>query len=625
MIRINLSGDFNEIQEGVSLLQKEQDFILDSNEYTIEVSKNFNKKIIIHGAENLIHISYDKKFMFYRALALALKNIKQGKKSFHIEENLYFDTNGLMFDTAQGSAALNVKYIKRMIRLMATMGLNMLMIYTEDNYKIDGEPYFGYMRPKYDMSHWRECDLYAEKFGIDLIHCIQTLAHLGDFLKWSFTGSFRDDKETLLVGCDKTYELIEAMLKTIKGVFRTDRIHLGMDEAWSLGLGNYLKRNGFKEKFDIMVYHLDKVMDIVRKHGYRPMIWSDMFYRAGTPNGSYFAPELEFPKKVVDSFPKDLQLVYWDYDTKDPEKYVQMINSHRKFGSDPIFAGGIWGWSGYSVHYERTFETTNAALLGCKAAGIKEVFATVWGDCGAEANIFANILGLQLYAEHSYNEKVEIDRLKGNFEYFTGGKYEDFLESEYINRFDRTQNDIANCSKYLLWQDIFMGMFDWHIKDIDTLKHYELMYEKMCVYAKRNGEWNFIFEFISKACYALILKSSIGVQIKKAYDEKDINFIKVAVNDILPDLRQRIVNLKEYHMDLWMEMYNPIGWELFDIKYGGVVMRIDTIIKRLNTYLDGEIQTLEELEQERLPFSNKRYLPNTNSYDLIISGSRIVM
>lgn len=624
MIKINFTGEWDEVKEGVINLQAEMNFSMQESGYRFVVSRNTDRKIHIKGDGNKVEISYDKKFMFFRALSLALQELFQGKYEFELEEYLYFDTNGVMFDTAQGYAALNVKYIKRLIRLMATMGLNMLMIYTEDNYELEGEPYFGYMRPKYTLIQWRECDAYAEMFGIDMIPCIQTLAHLGDFLKWSYTSAFRDDHETLLVGCDKTYELIEKMLSQLKGVFRTNRIHLGMDEAWQLGLGNYLRKNGFHAKFDIMSYHLDRVMAIAEKYGYEPMIWSDMFYRAGSATGSYHEPEIEFPDSVLKRFPDDLQLVYWDYDTKDPEKYIKMIQSHRKFGKDPIFAGGIWGWSSYSVHYQRTFDTTNAALIACKRAGIKEVFATIWGDCGAEANLFTNILGIQLFAEHSYHYDVNESLLKKNFEHMTGGKYDDFLDIEYINRFDKTQNDIANCSKTLMWQDVFMGLFDWHIKDIDTEGFYQHMAKKMNFYATRNKEWNYIFDFLTKVCHVLSVKSSIGLKLKKAYDEMDICFLKNAAFELLPELQKSIKDLKNAHLDIWMEMNHPVGWELFDIKYGGVIMRIDTAIKRLTDYIERRINTLEELEQEKLPFTNKD-LPNTNSYDRIISGSRIVM
>lgn len=48
-----------------------------------------------------------------------------------------------------------------------------------------------------------------------------------------------------MVGEEKTYAFIEQLLRAVSGTFRTRRVHIGMDEAWSLGLGNYRFKNGF--------------------------------------------------------------------------------------------------------------------------------------------------------------------------------------------------------------------------------------------------------------------------------------------------------------------------------------------------------------------------------------------
>ena len=47
--------------------------------------------------------------------------------------------------------------------------------------------------------------------------------------------------------------------------------------------------------------------------------------------------------------------------------------------------------------------------------------------------------------------------------------------------------------------------------------------------------------------------------------------------------------------------YNkPFGFEIMDIRYGGVISRIETAKARLEDYLDGKIDSLPELEAERL-------------------------
>ena len=72
------------------------------------------------------------------------------------------------------------------------MGLNMLMVYCEDSFEVKNQPYFGYMRSKYSQEELKELDTYASLFGIEMIPCVQTLAHLTDTLRWE---CFRDIKE----------------------------------------------------------------------------------------------------------------------------------------------------------------------------------------------------------------------------------------------------------------------------------------------------------------------------------------------------------------------------------------------------------------------------------------------
>lgn len=47
--------------------------------------------------------------------------------------------------------------------------------------------------------------------------------------------------------------------------------------------------------------------------------------------------------------------------------------------------------------------------------------------------------------------------------------------------------------------------------------------------------------------------------------------------------------------------YNkPFGWEVFDVRYGGLLMRFDSTKATLQAYLAGELACIEELEQPAL-------------------------
>ena len=82
------------------------------------------------------------------------------------------------------NAVFTVEKVKFVIRTLAKMGMNVLMLYTEDTYEVPGELYFGSYRGRYTKAEIQEMDAYASMFGIELVPCIQTLAHLHNALKW---------------------------------------------------------------------------------------------------------------------------------------------------------------------------------------------------------------------------------------------------------------------------------------------------------------------------------------------------------------------------------------------------------------------------------------------------------
>ena len=82
------------------------------------------------------------------------------------------------------NAVMNTSAVKRWIDVTAGMGYNTLMLYTEDTYEVNNQPYFGYMRGRYSQAELRELDDYAAQKGMELIPCIQTLAHLNAIFRW---------------------------------------------------------------------------------------------------------------------------------------------------------------------------------------------------------------------------------------------------------------------------------------------------------------------------------------------------------------------------------------------------------------------------------------------------------
>ena len=87
-----------------------------------------------------------------------------------------------------------------------------------------------------------------------------------------------------------------------------------------LGLGRYLELHGYQDRIEILRKHLDRVMQITKKYDFKPLMWSDMFFRLAN-NGQYYPEQPQLPEEVVKIIPKDLGIVYWDYFTNDKEYY----------------------------------------------------------------------------------------------------------------------------------------------------------------------------------------------------------------------------------------------------------------------------------------------------------------
>ncbi|GAA3406421.1 beta-N-acetylhexosaminidase [Paenibacillus hodogayensis] len=636
-MRLHLYGDMDGLQEGIRELSLELGFELAADGVPVRLVRHGQPELRVRRAAVLEQgtegdpageatISFSRTIHFYRGLGLMIEALRGGLESFDIRETPQFAMNGPMFDVSQGNAVMKTETVKRFIRYMAVMGLDMFMLYTEDSYDVKEQPYFGYMRGRYSRDEIRELDDYAYLFGIELIPCIQTLSHLKDVLKWSAFADIRDDEETMLVGEPRTYAFIEQMIVAAMEPVRTKRFHIGMDEAWKLGQGEYLARNGYRTKFDIMNEHLHRVLEITRKHGLEPMMWSDMYFRAGSRTGDYYDKDCVIPERVMADMPKDVQFVYWDYYHGDEAFYEDWIRRHKAFGSTPVFAGGIWNWKGFVLNYGLTLQTTNAALQVCKREGVRDIIATLWGDDGTECDWFSATLGLQLFAEHGYAAELSEEKLRKRFAFCTGGQYDDFMDIRLVDEIpgipEGNPNN-ANPSRVMLWQHPMMGLFDANLTGRGLADYYGQLGPRLAAAAGRNGEFGFVFEVLSKLCSILTVKAELGVNLTKLYRERDQDGLAAYADSVMPGLIGQVRDLQAAHRNRWFEVNKPFGWEVIDYRYGSLIAALESSIKRITDYSSGAALYLEELEEPRLPFQGREGYLDCQWYQFISTASRI--
>ena len=82
--------------------------------------------------------------------------------------------------------------------------------------------------------------------------------------------------------------------------------------------------------------------------------------------------------------------------------------------------------------------------------------------------------------------------------------------------------------------------------------------------------------------------------------------------------------MKILREELWMYDAKPWGYELMDIKLGGVITRLESTKRRVLNYINGKIAQLEELEDKRMPYFGNKANKRENRWSQIISGSDLV-
>ena len=550
---------------------------------------------------------------FFRALSRLVGWIGDGVTERSECETPLFKANGAMVDMSR-NAVMKVKTVKTMLRKMALMGLNTFMLYTEDTYELVEYPHFGHLRGRYTKEELKDIDAYALKLGIELIPCVQMLGHLSTHLKWAASAPYKDATTTMLVGAEATYKIIDFMLKTISECFTTRRLHMGMDETRDLGTGAYLERFGYRERQEIYFEHLEKIADMARSYGFKPMMWSDMFFRLAGKNIKGFRdydPRVEFTDETISLIPRGIQQVFWDYYNADEEFYSVNIDKHQKvFGKDSVFAGGIWTWSGHCPLFSRSLRFTVPALDACRKKGVSEIFATIWHN-GSEGSLILSLAGLAWYADYDYRGGFDINGVRDCFKYATGESYSEIVKCELPEHPD---GGMISLTRGLLYNDPLLGKMDKHIEGLDTRSYYMNVTEQLEASLGDKGIFTLAYEIVYRLSSLLENKADFGLRLKAAYDERNEEALKAlyAECDLII---KKLGYLRAAHRAAWMEYNKPFGWETHDIRYGGLLARFDTVKERILDLINGDIDKIEELEAERLLIDGRVYDGSYSKFD----------
>lgn len=503
---------------------------------------------------------------------------------------------GYMADCSRNAVA-RVDTLKKLVRQAALMGYHFIGLYLEDTLAIPEEPYFGYMRGAYTKEEIAEVVRYAELFGVEIRPYVETLAHLNQITRYERYQKFIDTDDILLAGDERTYAFLDHYLKAVSDAFPSRRVNLGMDEAHMVGLGKYLDAHGYQNRVEIIQKHLERVMEICRKYGLQPQMWSDMFFRLAF-GGEYYVKDKPMADNV--KIPEGLELVYWDYYSADEEHYDDMLRQHRKMTDKVSFAGGVWKWIGFAPHNRYSAVIGKAALSSCRRNGITSVVMTGWGDNGGEASQFSILPGLFEDARLVYED----DLPEAAFYALTGIREEDYMKLDLSNPLPEREDRVNNAGKFLLYNDVLLGVFDPLAKQLSN-GYYEDAAKQLeqAVRDSSGSSLCYVLKTQASLCRVLQDKANLGMVIRAAYDAGDREKLREIAEEAIPQLLEKLDRFYQDFRKQWMSENKAFGFEVQSLRIGGLRQRILEVQQRLEEYLSGELAEIDELEKPVLPFA----------------------
>ena len=545
-------------------------------------------------------VTYQKKCEIFRLLT-RLNHIG-GQEGHDYKENIEAPEMLCYMVDESRNAVLNMNGAKKLIRTLAALGYDSMMLYTEDTFEVPGYPYFGHMRGRFGKDELKEINAYAASFGIELIPCIQTLAHLTTAIRWPGLRSFSDTPDILLAGDERTYGFIRAVLKVSAECFTSRRINIGMDEAHALGLGNYLKKNGYRPASEIMLEHLSRVAQICAEEGFSPMMWSDMFFRMAF-GGNYRVREGDISPEIMSKVPSNVALVYWDYYSLDRQIFDHMVDSHLKFDNEVIFAGGAWKWDGFAPSNKFSLASTKLQLDSCAERGLRKIIVTGWGDNGGEASQFSILPVLLYFAEYLYlGCEPDENQLDWRSNEVYCAKWKDLLLFDLPNALPGTapgeiSHPVDPC-KYLLYNDPLEGLLDRHMGP-DVAEWYK-KYAALLSEHTGDEKWGYIYRTLAALCDLLSIKADLGLRIREKYLAGDREALRAIAEKDIPETISRLDFFLLVFRDQWYFENKTFGFASEEIRLGGLRARLQSTADRLIAYADGRAEKIEELEQPRL-------------------------
>lgn len=311
----------------------------------------------------------------YGAEALAQLAAPDGRvPAVHILDAPALRRRGFLLDISRGKVP-RAETVRRLIEVLARLRYNELFLYTEHTFQFEKHPEIGTGSGGYSAAEIRELDAWAHECGVELVPCLQTFGHFRRILEKAPYRRLAESERLWSVSPEApgTYPLLRDMLEEYLPNFASGWAHLNCDEPVDLGKGLSSGRADREGPAAVFAGHVNRVAEMVRDLGKRPMIWADVI--ADHPEAL----------ELLDS---SITLADWWYE---PDHDFDRVRRFRDAGRDFLTVAGTSSWTSLFPRFDTALPNIRGHARAARRFGASGFIVTDWGD-GGHYNLFGGSL-----------------------------------------------------------------------------------------------------------------------------------------------------------------------------------------------------------------------------------------
>ena len=154
--------------------------------------------------------------------------------------------------------------------------------------------------------------------------------------------------------------------------------------------------------------------------------------------------------------------------------------------------------------------------------------------------------------------------------------------------------------KYLLYEDPLLPLFGDDMRELPLTAHYEGLAAGYAAYRDAAADpFRLLFDFYAQLAKTVALKCDWRSRAADAVRRGDRSEA-AALAELADRMLAQLDRLKSVWKALWFSTNKPYGFEVIDLRVGGLRSRVESARERMAAFASGTLDTIEELAAPKL-------------------------